>query len=262
MRRILHPSPAASVHRSSMKAALSPSYFHFQSCQVVMMLPWVQARDRQRFGEAFGDRYCLLQLVTRQEMEVGRQNFSRNGVSSSSSGPSSSNGNGSGNGSGASPAQVTMMGPLGMLPPGGMPAVFPPAAAAAGMLFGMPGALPGMAAAPGLAGPLGAMPAAPAHMVAAGGMQMPLGGLGMGHGMVPAVPGQHPGLPPVNLAAAGALPTAAAAAAAGGVSWGGPAAARYMVQVRCLHLGQAGKGLILLCLHIQEPPCTPMCTCK
>ena len=238
-----------------------------------LALHLLQERDRQQFGEAFGDRFCLLQQLSRSEFQSELSRFreataggtggtgasshsggtqanslpgSLAGLHSSSVGglPSSSGlgmgscgmvGLSSGMGGATSLGNgmpLGALGPMGMLPHA--------AAAAAGFMHpalphGMAGGMPGMVL------PAGYM-LSPGVPALSGGWTAP----GCNHYMPAA--GVAPGMLPM-VAAAGMRPAAPAAAGAfAAAGWpgmppmpavqGGAAAARYMVQVCALWVGQ------------------------
>ncbi|KAI3424270.1 hypothetical protein D9Q98_009624 [Chlorella vulgaris] len=204
--------------------------------------------DRQRFGTAFGDRYCLLQLVHRAEFEQDRRKFQRQ--MAGSSGNSSSSGGTLATGLSMdvkcpAPAAVSFMSPL----PSSFASPFAPAssaaigllphaaaAAAAGFMHPLlqpvaPRVMlpPGYVLPPGLPPMPGSWPApAASHMphfqlpaVSAAGLVAPpaLPSMlpGMAAASATAVPSLSLPLPPHGSAAAPPLP-------------GSTAAARYMVQ--------------------------------
>ena len=171
----------------------------------------MQEKDHQRFGQAFGERYCLLQKVRRAEMQAELTRFT---ATPSCGGPShSSRSAGTSGTSSFDTLTVQQAGSSGafgmppMAPFGGfmMPCGAGALPAAAGMPLGMmPGVMPGMM--PGMM--LGMMPgmmpfALPPHVHHPAGMRF------------------LPGMPPP-----GGAQGAHGAASAGGT---GPAA-RYMVQ--------------------------------
>lgn len=186
---------------------------------------FAQEKDRQRFGDAFGERYCVVQLISRAEFEEELLRFQRQ-KDAVSGGASSRSG-------------------------GTLDATSPPATAAASLAslplsgsgHGSAGMLPTAAAA--AAGFMGSgLPPMPGGMMLPPGYMLPTGVAPVPGGWPVAPPGMAPGaqvhpfmMPPLpGLAGMPGLPWNGMA-----VPWtGNTAAARYMVQVGGQHMSRAG----------------------
>lgn len=202
----------------------------------------LQEKDRQPFGEAFGDRYCLVQLVCRAEFEQDMRKFqcqlSGNGTSSSSGGTLGTASATLGTGQLSTAAVTSSFASMPTFPacPPGMGMLPQAAAAATGfmppVLPPIPGGMmlpPGYVVPPTMAPMPGSWPAAAAIPAAAHMQHLLPPHATPGVGLPPEVPGVLP-------AAAAALgpPPGSHAPPWPGVPpamLGNTAAARYMVQV-------------------------------